>query len=56
MTAAVNERPAHPFFSMEIVSEGFRSAFHRGPELTGLSVAQEVLVTRAGPPADSRYL
>jgi hypothetical protein len=55
MTAALNERPT-PFFPAEIVSGGSRSAFHRGPELTGLGVAQEVLVTRAGPPADSRYL
>jgi hypothetical protein len=31
MTAAVNKRPA-PFFSLEIVREGSRSAFHRGPE------------------------
>ena len=55
MTAAINERPA-PFFPVEIVSEGSRSAFHRGPELTGLGVVKEVFVARAGPPADSRHL
>jgi hypothetical protein len=45
MTAAGNE-PQHPFFPVEIVSEGSRSAFHRGPELTGLGVIPEVFVAR----------